>query len=766
MGYTIWLDQVHSDMLSLVGGKGLHLGEMTILKLPVPFGFVIATTAFEKFLETANIKDKIRELLQECDVENTQQLLDTAKAIKDLIVSHDMPVPIKSSIVESYRQLSYSNQVISEDALRLIAAGREMALVAVRSSATAEDLPTASFAGQQATFLNVKGVKDLIEAVKNCWASLYEPRAIFYRVKQGVTHASIAAVVQRMVISVEKSGVMFTVNPVNGSDEIVIEATWGLGEMLVSGSIQPDSYRVSKDGNVLEKRIGKKERRKIRDYATDRTVEVSVPKDLIAAQVLTEEEILRLSKYGLQLEKFYKKPQDIEFAIEKNKIYIVQTRPVTTEARVEEVHIEGKPILKGSGSSPGIATGKVKIISAIEDLTKVEEGDVLVTRMTSPDYVVSMSKSAAIITDEGGATAHASIVSRELGIPCIVGTQSATKILQDGQLITVDAYHGLVYSGEVKVSKPEEIYEAEPLPAGISTVTQVKVNLAFPEHLEEIAGKADGVGLLRIEHMITKSGIHPAKLIREGRSEDYIKILLDGIRPIADAFKPKPVWVRTLDARSDEFRNLEGGGDEPQESNPMLGWHGIRRSLDEPDLLKAEFEAIKRLHEEGLTNVHVMLPFIISVDEFRKSREMGNEVNLPDTVRMGIMVETPAAALVIEDFCKEGIDFASIGSNDLTQGVLEVDRNNERISNLYSEFHPAVLRLMKDVIKTCNNYSVESSICGEAGSNPEMISQLVRWGIRSVSANIDAIDKIRKTVADTEREILKEALRNQQSIQD
>ncbi|MBI4009651.1 MAG: phosphoenolpyruvate synthase [Candidatus Aenigmarchaeota archaeon] len=759
MEYVIWLDQISSDMISLVGGKGLHLGEMINLNLPVPAGFAITTKAFEKFLEANNIKNRIKELLQECDAENTQQLLDTSKAIKELIYSQDIPIPIKSEIVESYRQLSYSNQVISEAALKLISAGREMALIAVRSSATAEDLPTASFAGQQASFLNVKGTKDLIDAVKKCWASLFEPRAIFYRVKQGVAEASISVIIQRMVLSVEKSGVMFTTNPITGSDEIVIEATWGLGEMLVSGSIQPDRYRVSKDGNILEKSVGKKERRRIRDFATDRTIEVSVPRDLVNAQVLAEEEILRLVKYALKLENHYKRPQDIEFAIEKNKIYIVQTRPVTTEAKVEEVKITGKPILKGLGSSPGVATGKVKLISTIQDLTKIEEGDILVTKMTSPDMVVAMNKSVAIITDQGGATAHASIISRELGIPCIVGTQNATKTLTDGQVITVDAYHGVVYSGEVALSKPEEIVaHAAPIATGISTVTQVKVNLVFPENLDEIVPKTDGVGLLRIEHMITKSGIHPAMLIKDNRAEEYIKILIDGVKPIAEAFKPKPIWVRTLDARTDEFRNLEGGENEYEEDNPMLGWHGIRRSLDEPELLKAEFEAVKRMHEEGLTNVHIMLPFVVSVDEFRKSREIAKEINLPDTVKIGIMVETPAAALIIDDFCKEGIDFASIGSNDLTQGVLEADRNNAKISSLYSEFHPAVLKLMRHVIKTCNKYDIESSICGEAGSNAEMVKQLVRYGIRSVSTNIDAIDKIRRTVAETEREILKEFL--------
>ena len=761
MEFVLWFDKISSDMLPLVGGKALHLGEMTRLKLPVPPGFVITTKAFQKFLETSGAEDKIKALIEQCNVENTQQLMETSNLIKNIILPHDMPISMKTQISESYKNLSYSHQIMNEQLMSLISAGREMALVAVRSSATAEDLPTASFAGQQATYLNVKGMKELMAAIKNCWASLYEPRAIYYRAKQNVPNASIAVAVQKMVQSVDKSGVMFTTNPVTGADEIVIEATWGLGEMLVSGSVRPDNYRISKSGDVREIKIGRKERRKIRDYATDKTVEVSVPRDLVEAQVLTEDEIMRVASLGLKLEEHYNKPQDVEFAIEKSRIYLIQTRPVTTKAKeVEEVKVYGEPILKGLGSSPGSATGKVKIIRSMEDLAKIEEGDILVAKMTSPDMVISMHKSAAIITDEGGATSHASIVSRELSIPAIVGTKNATGTLRDGQTVTVDAYHGLVYHGEVEVSEPEKPQHIEEETAIQSqTVTQVKVNLAFPEELGSIVEKADGVGLLRLEHLVTKAGIHPAKLIKDGKAEEYVQILLDGIKPIAEAFNPKPVWVRTLDARTDEFRNLEGGENEPQEANPMLGWHGIRRSLDEPELLKAEFEAIKRLHEEGLTNAHIMLPFVISPDEFRRARNLAKEINLPDSIKMGIMVETPAAALVIEDFCKEGIDFASIGSNDLTQGVLEIDRGNTSLLHLYSEFHPAVLKLMEKMIKTCNRYDIESSICGEAGSNPEMVKILIRHGIRSVSANIDAIDQVRKVVAETEREILKKVLR-------
>jgi pyruvate,water dikinase len=473
-----------------------------------------------------------------------------------------------------------------------------------------------------------------------------------------------------------------------------------------------------------------------------------VPKDKISTQVLTDEEVKRLASYAVTLENHYKKPQDTEFAIERNKIYIVQTRPVTTASKMEKRKIEGEPLVKGLASSPGIVSGTVKIVYNLQDLVKVEKGDILVTKMTTPDMVVTMSRSVAVVTDEGGVTCHASIVGREMGLPVIVGTQNATKILKDGMIVTVDAFNGLVYPGKIEIEKP--VVKEEKM-ENVETKTSVKVNLAFIlPNLEEIASRVDGVGLLRIEHMITQFGIHPAKLIREGKKEEYIKILMDGIGPIAKAFNPKPVWVRTLDARSDEFRNLQGGEEEPKEDNPMLGWHGIRRSLDEPELLKAEFEAIKKLHEQGLTNVQIMLPFIISIDEFRKAKEIAKEI-LPATAKLGIMVETAAAATIIEDFCKEGIEFASIGSNDLTQSVLCVDRNNARIAGLYSEFHPAVLKLIENMIKTCNRYNIESSICGESGSDPEMAKTLVNYGIRSVSCNMDAIDKIRKIVHETER---------------
>ncbi len=735
MSYVVRLDEIGKDDIKIAGGKGANLGEMIRMGIPVPAGFLVTTSSFDKFLRSYGLEDKIDQILTSIDKDDMGDLAKASQEIKKLIFSHDVLAEIQSKISQAYKQLSGAEKATEQD----------YPLVAVRSSATAEDLPTASFAGQQASFLNVKGEAELTESIRKCWASLFEPRAIFYRAKHGVTKASIAIIVQKMVNS-DKSGIIFTVDPVSGEDMVLIEATWGLGESIVQGEVFPDSYKVSKNGVVVDVKVANKAKMRLRDQSSGSTIEIETPESKAGARVLTNGELASLVKYALELEKHYCRPQDIEFAIEKDKISIVQTRAITTKGQVSTVAVKDNQLLKGIGASPGAASGRVRVVLSHSDIAKIQNGDIIVTTMTSPDLVPAMSKSAAIITDLGGRTCHAAIVSREMRIPAIVGTQKATKTLTDGQEVTVDAYNGVVYPGKIEVTTAAA---ASKVPAG-ATKTKVKVNLAFARGLEDIAPKADGVGLLRIEHMITESGVHPAKLIREKRQEEYIKILTEGIRPIAKAFYPKPVWVRTLDARSDEFRNLQGGEDEPQEANPMLGWHGIRRSLDEPALLKAEFKGIIRLHQEGLTNVHVMLPFIISIEELREAKEIAREEGLTGKEEIGIMVETPAAVMIIEDLCKEGIAFASFGTNDLTQLTLGVDRNNERLAKLSSEFHPAVLRSIKQTIDVCNRYGVESSVCGESGSDPGMAKILVEYGIKSISCNADALSIIRSAVYERE----------------
>ena len=403
----------------------------------------------------------------------------------------------------------------------------------------------------------------------------------------------------------------------------------------------------------------------------------------------------------------------------------------------------------------------------MKELNEIQKGDVMVTRMTTPDMVPAMQKAAAIVTDEGGLTCHAAIVSREMGTPCIVGTENATKVLKYGQEVTVHATHGVVYAGKLEEVQPK-IEEAKiAAPADIITATQIKVICDLPQFAEKAAATgAEGVGLVRIEIMIANGGIHPAEYIRENKDEDYMKLLMDGLSGLARAFKGKPVWVRTSDIRTDEYRNLKGGDKEPTEDNPMMGWHAIRRGLDEKRILKAEFTAIKRLYDQGIKNIGVMIPFVIRTRELREAKKLMREVGLEpcEDIQFGVMIETPASCWIIDELCKEGICFVSFGTNDLTQLTLGIDRNNERIAGLFDEMHAAVLGEIEKVVSTCQKYGVVTSICGQAGSRPEMAKFLVRIGIDSISANSDAVHSIKEVVARTEKKLLLDAERERLSL--
>ncbi len=770
-----WFEELKKEDVPLVGGKGANLGEMTQLGIPVPPGFCVTAEAYKYFVENVKVEDGrtlqewIMDVVSRTNVDDSKELLENTAKIREKIISMDMPKEIAAEILEAYHQLS---QRFNKDAV----------YVAVRSSATAEDLPDASFAGQQETYLDVYGDEDVLKNVQKCWASLWTARATFYRAKQGFDHRRVylSAVVQKMVNS-KTSGVMFTANPVtNDRSEIMINAAWGLGEAVVSGAVSPDEYIVKKGTwEIKEKYIAKKEVMYVRNPETGKgTVLVKVADFLgpewVEKQVLTEEQIIEVAKMGAKIEEHYGWPQDIEWAYDADdgKLYIVQSRPITTlkeEVKTEEAEMteEMKVLLKGLGASPGVGAGKVVILLDVSEIDKVKEGDVLVTTMTNPDMVPAMKRASAIVTDEGGRTCHAAIVGRELGIPTVVGTKEATKVLKDGMLVTVDGTRGVVYEGIVKslVKKEEEEKAAgQVVVAGapLITATEVKVNVSMPEVAERAAATgADGVGLLRAEHMILGIGAHPIKFIREGKEEELVNKLVEGIRKVVEAFYPRRVWYRTLDAPTNEFRELPGGEEEPEERNPMLGWRGIRRGLDQPELLKAEFKAIKRLVDEGYDNIGVMLPLVSHPEQIRKAKEIALSVGLVPhkDVEWGVMVETPASAIIIEDLIKEGIDFISFGTNDLTQYTLAIDRDNERVFKLYDETHPAVLKLIRDVIQVCKKYGVETSICGQAGSDPKMARKLVRMGIDSLSANPDAVELIRKVVYREEQRMMLEAAR-------
>jgi pyruvate,water dikinase len=746
---VLWLEEIRKEDIAAVGGKGASLGEMSSIGLPVPGGFVVTSYAFRQFLIDSGLEQPIFTELERLDVDDNAALEQASKKAKAAVLKAKMPVTLKDKIKEAYKKLDSGTMV-----------------VAVRSSATAEDLPDASFAGQQETFLNIKGEKNLVEAVQKCWASLYGARAIYYRSKQGFDDRSvnIAVVVQQLVNS-EKAGVMFTSHPVTGEPLSIIEGSWGLGEAVVSGSVSPDKYIFDqRTGKVIDRLIAAKKIEIVSD-GDHGTKTLDVPADRQEIPVLSDDQVTRLAKFGTIAETHYGVPQDVEWGIVGDEIYILQSRPITTIRQTPSVSrtegTGGTILVKGQGASPGIVSGRVVIVKDVKDAGKVQEGDILVTRMTNPDMVPAMRKVAAIVTDEGGMTCHAAIVSRELGTPAVVGTRTSTSVLKQGQLVTVDGEKGVVYEGAVEKPAGKAPSAQAVAAAPLITATSVKVNVSIPEAAPRAAATgADGVGLLRIEHLILGLNRTPGWFIANNREEEFVQELHRGIKIVLDAFNGKPVWVRTLDAPTDEFRNMEGGDSEPHEHNPMLGWRGIRRDLQSPDQFRLQVEAFSRLWEEGYENLGVMFPMVSHPDEFISACSMMQGWGV-DTGKatLGIMIEIPSSAIMIEDFIHAGIDFASFGTNDLIQYTLAIDRNNENVANMYQPQHPAVLALIDGAISVCRKHGVECSICGQAGSDPAMVDWLVEHGITSVSANIDAVPKIRETVARTEKRIILESAR-------
>ncbi|QZX99708.1 phosphoenolpyruvate synthase [Halobaculum rubrum] len=772
---VLWLDDVSADDLDTVGGKGASLGELTGAGLPVPPGFVVTAGTYRTFIEEAGIDEELFAAM-EIDPEDSAALRAAEQTARDLILGTELPESVREEILDAYRTMGDDGE----------------AFVAVRSSATAEDLPDASFAGQQETFLNVRE-EALLERVKECWASLFSQRAIYYRQRQGFPHSEvdIAVVVQRMV-DAEKSGVMFTSHPSTGEPEIIIEAAWGLGEAVVSGSVSPDNYVVNREtAAVDEVTVADKKLLMEKDMETGETVTRDVPDEKREARVLTDEEIERLVELGRRVEDHYGEPQDVEWAVYDGDVYMLQSRPITTitdasgstestpSGQEREAVTNGGAaagtagasgdddddvLFRGLGASPGIVSGEVRIVTKLDHLDQVAEGDIIVTEMTMPDMVPAMKRAVGIVTDEGGMTSHAAIVSRELGVPAVVGTGSATSALSDGQVVTIDGDKGTIRQG--RATKEEEEYEPveavrPETPVKPMTATEVKVNVSIPEAAERAAATgADGVGLLRIEHMVLSLGVTPEKYIADNGADAYVEELVDGIREVAEEFYPRPVRARTLDAPTDEFRELEGGESEPDEHNPMMGWRGIRRSLDKTDVFRQELTAFKRLYEMGYDNVELMLPLVNDAADVEAAKRHMEAVGIdPVKRRWGVMIETPASALAIEELAECGIDFASFGTNDLTQYTLAVDRNNSNVADRFDELHPTVLTLIGDVIESCRELDVDTSICGQAGSKPEMVDFLVEEGVTSISANIDAVRDVQHEVKRTEQKLILDDVR-------
>ncbi len=745
----LWFKQVDKEDIALVGGKGANLGEITQAGFPVPDGFIITSAAYFNFLRENNLTTKINHLLGTINFNKSESLLQVASHIQKLIKSSEISDELVREIIKNYRILSGP---LSD------------ALVAVRSSATAEDLPGASFAGQQETFLNVTGETSLILKVKDAWASLFEPRAIFYRHEQRFDHfrVGIAIVVQKMVES-EKSGVMFTIDPVtNDKSKIVIEAIYGLGELIVQGVVTPDHYEVDKNEmKILTKHISRQEKKLLKIKGDNK--EVRIDKKEKDKQKLSDNQILDLALLGKNLEKHYYFPQDIEWAIEKDNIYIVQTRPITTIKATKKADSEkaiNLPlILQGSPASPGIASGSVRMVHSLHDIQKIKNGDVLVASQTNPDYVPAMKKAVAIITDKGGRTSHAAIVSRELGIPAVVGTEKATSILKTGMVVTVNGEKGEVYKGGIVKSFVHN-QSLTVVPSNkITTVTKIYVNLSQPDVAEKVAAKnVDGVGLLRAEFIMANIGVHPKKLIHDGKKHVFVNTLAEALEKFCTAFNPRPVIYRASDFKTNEYRGLLGGKEyEPIEPNPMLGYRGAFRYITDPKVFELELEAIKLVREKkGLKNLSLMIPFARTVNELIQVKKIlsKNGLHRSPTFKLWMMVEIPANVILLDKFIAVGIDGVSIGSNDLTMLILGTDRDNSEVASIYDEQNEAVLWALEKVIKTCHKYKITSSICGQAPSlYPSLVEKLVQWGITSISVSEDVIDSVRKTVSEAEKKL-------------
>ncbi len=775
--YTVSYEEISYKDLSLVGGKNASLGEMigALSKkgVSVPGGFAVTTESYWKFFEENGIKEKLEEILHDFDRESTKSLRETGKKARKVIMRGKFPEEVEEAIKEAYRNMCKDDTVS----------------VAIRSSAVCEDAPDTSFAGQFETFLNVSGEKEVLEAVKKCIASSFNDRVIAYREEKGVPHLKFALSVgvQRMVRSdLASSGIMFTLDTESGfRDTVLINSIFGVGEMIVQGSVTPDEFYVFKptlkEGYpaIIRKDLGRKTKQFVYDKRGG-LKEKEVSQERAIQFSITDEEILTLSKWAAIIENHYGKPQDIEWAKDgkTGELFIVQSRPETVHApKSNKVYREYKmekkrePLIEGTAVGEKIGHGKVRVIKNTNEMDKFQKGDVLVTKMTDPDWVSIMRLASAIITDEGGKTAHASIVGRELGIPTVVGTGKATKLLKDDMEVTVDCTQGLngkIYKGEIPF-KVEE-HDLEGLP---ETGTGVMLNIGTPEMAFRASHlPCEGVGLARLEFVLAeKLKVHPLALHdfehlsdkdlkkkieevtveHDDKREHFVKELAEGIAQIAAAFYPKEVIVRLSDLKTNEYRNLIGGElYEKEEANPMIGFRGAARYLSEKfyPAFKMECKAIKRVKEVfGLDNISLMIPFCRSVEEGRKVREKIREEGIEGT-KVYVMTEIPSNTVLVDKF-GEVFDGFSIGSNDLAQLTLGVDRDNSLLSKGYDENNEAIRRVIKDFIHQAHELDERVGICGEAPAIiPGFVEFLVENGIDYVSVNPDSfvqtVKKIKK----------------------
>ncbi len=767
--------ELRREDVDYAGGKGANLGELTSAGLPVPDGFVVGAPAYAGFLVQTGLRERLAQLLDAVDVEDTTALQAASATAQEMVYETPLPEALVHEITVAYEQLA------DED---------PHTPVAVRSSATAEDTAGTSFAGMNETFLNIRGADAVIDAVRRCWRSLFGARTIYYRGVNGFAQADmdIAVVVQRQVNST-RAGVMFTVNPATGErDELVIEASFGLGEAVVSGSVSPDRYLIRKDPLRLWRRDVHCKELAIEYGPQGGTCERTLSREEGGRPTLDEREVLAVAALGLRIEEHYGSPQDTEWAFDPaGELWMLQSRPITTlrEEQQPTPSVAGAPseqrqavLLHGLGGAPGSASGAARVLTSLADAAALGDGDVLVTHMTSPDWLPLLRRAAAVVTDSGGMTCHAAIVSRELGIPCVVGTGEATSKLRNGEIVTVDATRGVVLEG---ARRDAGVGERAPSASGgrsasaspgaaseaaAVTATQILVNLSEPSQVARVKDlEVDGVGLLRAELMVLEAlaGDHPRTLLEEGRGDEFVARMVEGLSTFAAGFAPRPVTYRTIDFRTNEFSGLRGGERfEPHESNPMIGYRGALRYTREPDVFALELAALRQVWDTGLHNLHVMLPFVRSTRELRRCRELIAESGLLERpgFELWVMAEVPSVLFNLADYATLGVTGISVGSNDLTQLLLGADRDNEVLAETFDERDPAVTAYLRELIPRARQLGLRTSICGQAPSvHPEYAELLVRAGIDAISVSVDAVERTRRLVAAAEQRLLLDAAR-------